>query len=168
MSVEPVKRHVPARTHPTAVRTILSKDNKDFRFQRSPRPDQPDHGAPEQSKKIEHHQPASADSPALASRFGFATGTRPFGCSATCCGWSCRRSCVGATVKHAQPVGWTALTCDPRRQDDGERQALPPPPSIGKGRKKVIALNRYRGREEVKITALPRYAYPQLCNVRRR
>jgi len=117
----------------------LSKDNKDFRFQRSPRPDQPDHGAPEQSKKIEHHQPASADSPALASRFGFATGTRPFGCSATCCGWSCR---VGATVKHAQPVGWTALTCDPRRQDDGERQALPPPPSIGKGRKKVIDRDR--------------------------
>src|SRR5437763_1363739 len=49
--------------------------HKDFGFQRRPRPEQSDHGAPEQSAEIAHHQQASADSLTLTSRFGFAVGT---------------------------------------------------------------------------------------------
>ena len=49
---------------------------EDFGFQRSPRPKQPDQGAPDQSAKIAHRWGLSTDSRASVSCFGFAVGTR--------------------------------------------------------------------------------------------
>jgi hypothetical protein len=53
---------------------LVSKD-EDFRFQRSPRPEQSDQGAPDQPTKIAHRERVSADSPSSVSVFRFAVGT---------------------------------------------------------------------------------------------
>ncbi len=53
---------------------LMSKD-KDLGFQRSPRPEQSDQGAPDQPAKIAYRQRVSADSRRPVSRFGFAVGT---------------------------------------------------------------------------------------------
>jgi hypothetical protein len=48
---------------------LVSKD-KDLCFQRSPRPEQPDQGAPDQPAKIAHRERVSADSRARSAVFG--------------------------------------------------------------------------------------------------
>ena len=53
----------------------LVPKNKDFGFQRSPRPEQSNQGAPDQSAKIDLHRQTSADSLTLARGFKFAVGT---------------------------------------------------------------------------------------------
>jgi hypothetical protein len=53
---------------------LMSKD-KDLGLQHSPRPEQSDQGAPDQSAKVAHRQRVSADSRSPVSRFDFAVGT---------------------------------------------------------------------------------------------
>jgi hypothetical protein len=52
----------------------VSKD-KDLGFQRSPRPEQSDQGAPDQPAKIAHRERVSADSQSQSAGLGFAVGT---------------------------------------------------------------------------------------------
>jgi hypothetical protein len=51
--------------------SLMPKD-EDFDFQRGPRPEQPDQGAPDQSAKIAHQLGLSTDSRAPVSCLGFA------------------------------------------------------------------------------------------------
>src|SRR5262249_61026943 len=53
---------------------LVSKD-QDLGFQRSPRAEQSDQGAPDQPAKIAHRERVSADSQVAVSRLGFAVGT---------------------------------------------------------------------------------------------
>jgi hypothetical protein len=53
----------------------LVSENKDFGFQRSPRPEQSDQGAPDQPANVAHRTEVSTDSRAPVSHFGFTVGT---------------------------------------------------------------------------------------------